>query len=73
MNKMLIKIGKWHLVFIKKIDDKLWSEKWFSLFPFRFNENYTAQMKKRLGLAYKHGTVYGESIFLPQFNKNEGE
>ena len=73
---MLIKIGKWHLVFITgNKDGKLWRERWFSLFPFRFNEKYTVQMRRRLGMTLKKGCIPGESIFPPKFNikSKEGE
>ncbi len=72
---MLIKIGKWHIVFLTKNENtELWNERWFSILPFRFNYKFTIQIKKRFGLKLEKGMICGENIFPPRFSKeSEGK
>jgi len=66
---MLIKIGKGHVVFISRLNDVLWRERWFSVFPWRWNETYDVNMTRRLIPNFKGGILPGESIFPPHFRK----
>lgn len=67
---MLVKIGKWYIVFLTGNKNKeLWNERWFSIYPFRFNQKYQVQIKKRLGMNLKKGCLPGEHIFPPNFSK----